>query len=414
MTIKFHVISDEGSAFPLAWRLQRDGHDVTMEVTKKPYERTGEGLVPRASAPAKGAIVICDATGQGKRGAALRAQGFAVIGGNAFDKELELDRPEGARIMRLAGIKTPPTFPFKRYEDAQDFLKGAKGAWFVKVSGAAAAGGASTYDASDATAMIRYLAWCATKGECKPFELQQKIDGTEVSCNGWFDGEKFVTPFDLTLEEKRFMSGDLGQRTGCESCLVWHAAADTLGKRTVARIADDLRRERYVGPVDCNSLVADDGTPVGLEWTARLGFDATQAWMRLFDRTLGAQLAAFAHGELRHWEGRGRLSGVLRVSVPPYPSEEDKELAKAAGLPVDRVVLVDHDIDPQDVTARAEVVGGSCIVCTVGAVGDDLARIREDILRKADDLEIPNKQFRNDPLARAERDLAELRRLKLA
>lgn len=411
---RFHFASGDGSALPLAVRLKRDGHDVTWHVRDKATREIGKGLVPHAAEPPAGAVVIFDTTKRGAEGRALRARGFRVIGGNPFDEDLELDRAEGQRIMRVAKIATPPTFPFAKIPEAIKFLKGVQGRWFVKVSGEAAAGGSSTFDAPDSESMARYLTWVESRGPVKPFQLQQTVDGTEVSCNGWFDGRRFVPPFDLTLEEKRFMPGNLGPRTGCESCVVWHASNGVLAARTVRRIAALLEEEGYVGPIDCNAIVDDDGTPHGLEWTARLGFDATQAWARLFGPTLGEQIDRFAHGELPKWEGLSHLSAVLRISIPPYPEGTPPEFGKTAGLPVDRAIVGDPMIDPQDVTSEAAMAGTSGIVCCVGATGEGLGRLRDDLLQRADRLEIPNKQYRTDPLDRVDRDLGALRKLGLA
>lgn len=410
----FHFDSGDGSALPLAYRLKRDGHQVTFRVSDQKTAGIGKGVVPYSEKPPQGAVVICDVTGKGAEGKRLRSQGFRVIGANTFDEDLELDRAEGARIMRVGGIKTPPTFPFRTIKDALKFLDGVQGSWFVKVSGADAAGGADTFDAPDSESMIRYLKWVETLGKIKPFELQQKVTGTEVSTNGWFDGERFVPPFDLTLEEKRFMPGDLGPRTGCESCVVWHSSNTVLASRTVRRIADQLRERGYVGPIDCNAIVDEDGVPLGLEWTARLGFDATQAWARLFDRTLGEQLEQFAHGKLTRWEPLPHLSATLRISVPPYPEGNAVELSKLAGLPLDRRILGDPMIDPLDVTGEATMAGGYGVVCTVGATGQDLGKLRDDLLRRASDLEIPNKQYRNDPLSGMNKRLEDLNKLGLA
>ena len=406
-----HFWSADGSSLPLALRLKREGHSVTWYVKSPEARSIGKGLLTRADSPPRGSLVIFDSTGQGGLGTAYRRQGHLVIGGNPFDKNLELERPEGARIMRKGGIVTPPTFPFSDIPGALRFLKKAEGRWFVKVSGDTVE--SSTCDAPDPESMIRYLTWVGSKGKVDPFELQQGVDGIEVSCNGWFDGEKFLKPFDITLEEKKFLAGDQGPRTGCESCVVWHARSEALGKVTVQAIEDQLAAEGYRGPVDLNSLIDDDGTPQGLEWTARLGFDATQAWMRLFDGDLGEQLEAFAAGESTQWEPRGpagTLSGVLRITIPPYPTWEPKLIKKTEGMPLDERVLHDMRFDPVDVMEDAQAAGGSGIIGTVSAMGS-LAEIKASLLTQAESLNIPHKQFRIDPLSRVESDMARLKKM---
>jgi phosphoribosylamine---glycine ligase len=407
-----HLWSEDGCPLSLALKLQGEGHPVTLDTKNPEAAQVGKGLVPRATEPPKGALVIFDTVGHGDLGDLYRKRGHAVIGGNRFDADLELNRPKGARIMREAGITTPATFPFKTTADAIAFLKKSEGAWFVKVSGAQA-DCMSTYNASNPDAMIRYLRWCQNAGPVEPFELQSQVDGIEVSCNGWFNGREFVPPFDLTIEEKRFLTGDLGPRTGCASCVVWHADGDELAERTVLKIEEVLGEQNYVGPVDCNSLVDSDGEPTGLEWTARIGFDSTQAWMRLFGDDLGEQLVAFAHRELGEWEPLGeRLALNLRVSVPPYPTFVPAEVRALRGLPLDGMVVGEW-FDPSDVMQGPVCAGASGWIGVVGVTGSSLAGLQHSALTLAQTLQIPNSQYRTDPVSRGARDMKRLDQLGL-
>jgi len=413
----FHFASGDGSAFSLALKLQREGHPVTWSVKTSEARNIGRGYVKAAVTPPAGAIVVFDTTQRGAEGAAYRKRGHLVIGGNPFDKPLEIDRAFGAKVMKDLGIKTPETYPFSDIPSAVKFLDTVEGAWFVKVS--ADVGECDTYDAADPEAMIRYLEWVEGVGEVHPFELQRKASGIEVSCNGWFDGKDFVPPFDLTIEEKLLLTGDVGPRTGCESCVVWHASNSKLADRTVSRIADVLRRERYQGPIDLNSLVDTSGDPIGLEWSARLGFDSTQAWMHLFQGDLGEQLEAFAAGDLPEWEpsDQGHLSGTLRVTIPPYPGTDKPGHKKTTGLPLDPRVMSDNVFDPMDVMKGDDglpCAAGSCgIVGTVNYTGHHLEHVQRHMLETAKSLAIPQAQFRVDPLSRAARDMAALEKLGL-
>jgi phosphoribosylamine-glycine ligase len=403
----FHLFSGDGSNLPMALRLQREGHPVTWHVKSNEARFAGRGLIPFAKEPPDGAIVIFDCTGEGPRGTAYRKAGHHVIGGNPFDRALELNRPEGARIARRAGMVTPPTYPFSDIPSALRFLKKTDGKWFVKVSGDGVE--MDTYDAPDSEFMARYLKYVQAQAQVKPFVLQQKVTGTEVSCNGWFNGQEFIGPFDVTLEEKKQLAGDLGCRTGCESNVVWHAQDDRLADITVALVEDVLAEEGYVGPVDINSLVNADGTPQFLEFSARLGFDATQAWMRLIpEGELGEQLEAFVQGELDQWEPTGGLSATLRLTMPPYPNWDKKMVSKAQGMPLDYALLDDEWVDPIDVMVGPVAAGAGGVICTVGARGLSIQALRKELLSRAEMLEIPDKQYRVDPLARVPHDMQAL------
>ncbi len=397
----------------MALRLQREGHPVTWFAKGDMAKLAGKGLVPFAKEPPDGAIVIFDCTGEGPRGTAYRKAGHLVIGGNPFDRPLELNRPEGARIARRAGMVTPPTYPFSDIPSALRFLKKKDGKWFVKVSGDGVE--MDTYDAPDSEFMARYLKYVQERAQVKPFVLQQTVQGTEVSCNGWFNGHEFIGPFDVTLEEKKQLAGDLGCRTGCESNVVYHAQDDKLADITIALVEDVLAEEGYVGPCDINSLIDADGVPQFLEFSARLGFDATQAWMRLIpEGELGEQLEAFVAGELDVWEPIPNvLSATLRITMPPYPNWDKKMVGKMQGMPLDYAILGDEWVDPVDVMVGPVTAGAGGVICTVGALGTSISALRKELLARAEMLEIPDKQYRIDPLARVTRDMQALESLGL-
>lgn len=410
----FFFWSDTGSSFALALKLQREGHPVMLYIKTEHARNLGRGVVPKTTRtdPPKRSILIFDTTGQGSVGAAYRRQGFKVIGGNPFDKPLETDRMEGLRRMRDVGITHPETHAFKQADLAIKFLESQAGQWFVKVSGDMPE--SSTFDAPRAESMIRYLEWIQTHGHPESFILQRKVTGTEVSLNAWFDGERFIPPWEVTMEEKHFLTGNRGPRTGCESEVVWLTESRKLFGKTLGPMAVLLRREGYVGPLDLNMKLQGEGTPMGLEWTARLGFDATDAWMSHYGH-LGEQLEAFAEGELRHWEplGMTRRVWTLRVTIPPYPTWEPKLFKGNTGLPLDDQILNDPWIFPGDVM---RVVGGvaaaseSGITCVVGCEAGEVEAARRMLVGRADALEIPNKQYRIDPVSRYETDLPMIER----
>ena len=410
--------SAEGDLLHLALRFKEAGVPVTLYIHHKPFRDVGAGVVPKTDnpMPPKNALVLFDGVGHGDLGKVLRQRGQLVIGANPLDKDLETNRAEGIQIMREAGITVPPTKSFTSVAGAETFLEGVDGEWFIKVSGARA-DCASTCNADKAT-MLRYLRWVGTQPGDKSFILQQKVDGVEVSTNGWFDGQRFVPPFDGTFEDKKLLAGDLGPRTGCEANVVWlHGPTATLPAETVERITGVLATHGYVGPIDLNAIVAKDGTVYGLEWTARLGFDATQAWRRFFGaKELAGQLEAFATGDLHRWEipEPKHLAVTLRVSIPPYPDSSTQECAKMSGFPLDQRWLSDDRFDPSDVKrgdGGPVLAGTSGCVGVVGAIGPTFRPLLDDVRDIADSLRTPGKQYRIDPLERAEADWKTLRGL---
>src|SRR5260370_15856475 len=112
MKVPFHFWSEDGSSLPVALKIQREGHPVTMFIKSPEAQDIGKGLVTRSVDPPKGSVVIFDCVGFGTIGKMYRKMGHLVIGGNPMEIALEKDRTEGIKIMHKGGIKTPPTFPF--------------------------------------------------------------------------------------------------------------------------------------------------------------------------------------------------------------------------------------------------------------------------------------------------------------
>lgn len=419
--MKFFLISEWGDLHFLARLLKAEGHQVQLHVKHPEAKDVGKGLVElvKFPAPPPGATVIFDSAGHGILGNQLRAKGHGVIGGNPLDKVLELDRTAGTKAFADAGIQTPETHTFTSMAQGRAFLATHRGEWFWKPNGNLSC--STTYNGKDPKQLARFLTWAerAIQG-IKGFELQKKVPGTEVSVEGWFDGRRFVLPFNSTIEDKKFLTGDLGPRTGCQANVVWPWVTTKLPEKTIAKMEKALRDAKYVGPIDANVIVGGDGEPVGLEWSPRTGFDALQALCMLLD-PVGEQLAAFAKGDLREWTIRDELALTLRVSTPPFPAEREAigkqprpKPLPVHGLPLDptlcddpqQVFVDDVMLGPDDLPALAGRDGN---VGCVGVHGPEMAPLRAKLLKAADALDIPNKQFRRDILPRFEEAVTALK-----
>ena len=409
--MKAVLLSEFGDAWFVARRLQREGHTVAMHIFDPASRKVGDGFVEKLPYPtvSRGTdLVLFDGTGRGELGQKLRAQGFAVIGGNPLDHDLEVDRTKGTAFMRQVGIKTPPTYAFTTLAQGEAFLATHPGRWYFKPSGDVAT---DLTRNGDARAVRRFLAWAGRSGaKFRGFELQRAQDGAEVSVEGWFDGRRWVGPCNSTLETKKFCVGDLGPRTGCQANVVWpyRMTNPVLFGKTVERMAPLLRAAKYVGPLDLNCIIGDDGTPYGLEWSARTGFDALQAWSLLIRGNWGEQLAAFAHGKLERWDVAPAFGLTLRLSTSPYPMDDAKIAAESTGLPLDPDLVKNPETTFLDDVRMGkdglpELAGRDGSVCCVGAVGTDWRALQKQVLAKADDLDIPSKAYRMDVVPDAER-----------
>lgn len=385
-----------------------------MHVFDPPSRHVGDGLIPKLERPEpeKGTdVVLFDGTGYGALGTRLRKRGFAVIGGNPLDHDLEVDRAQGTAFMRQAGIKTPQTKSFRSLAQGQAFLATHDGHWYFKPSGDH---GTDLTRNGDADAVRRFLAWVSRQpmaAKLDEFELQRAVDGAEVSVEGWFDGRKWVGPCNSTLETKKFCTGDLGPRTGCQANVVWTYEADRprLFQKTVERLTPLLRAANYVGPLDLNCIIAEDGEPYGLEWSARTGFDALQAYSLLVQGNLGHQLDQFAHGRLRAWDVRPDVMGLtLRLSTTPYPMEDVRLAKESLGLPLDPKLFRDPETTFLDDVmvgpdAKPAMAGRDGSIGCVGTTGRDWEQMKKQVVKRAKAIDIPSKAYRIDVVPDAEK-----------
>lgn len=408
---RFLVWSAAGDTLWLAQRLQRDGHAVTLHVEHPDGHAIGRGVVPVSDHPTltPDTIVVCDATGKGALGQALRQAGYPVLGANPLDVPLEVDRAAAARTAAAVGMALPPTRHFPTPEAAAAFLaEAASGEWFVKLSGEHVSC-ASTFNSPDPRALARWLRWAAPQlADAEGVTLQARVDGIEISTEGWFDGTDFVPgSFTGTIEDKRLFPGDVGPRTGCQANVVWPWPDEApLVTATVRRFTDVLRAGGYVGPFDINAIVDPRGVPVFLEATARLGFDASQALSLLVDGDFGAVLEDVARGRLARFPLRGDAAALtLRVSTPPYPAEPPAA-APLRGLPLPPGLLDDPTFFATDVMRDRQglpaLAGFDGSVGCAGIVGTDLPAMRAALVARVAALDIPQAQYRRDPVTRTE------------
>lgn len=397
--------SEYGDSLPLARLVAAAGGDVMLYNDHDSAEHVGEGLVEVTANPnpPRGAIVVLDCTGKGDCGSDYRSRGFAVVGGNPYDSLLGKSRRDGIKIMKEHKIATPEDHYFPTIEKAIEFLEDKDGDWFVKVDGDR--GDDSTSNGAPAY-LIRYLHHLGdTDAKVRGVELQKKAEGSEISIEGWFDGQRFVFPFNATVEEKKFLTGNVGPRTGCESCVVFPYEGPLCEE--LLKMEDTLRDEGYVGSLDLNMIVTEKG-PLGLEWTARLGFDASDALFRLLGPTLPEQLEAFAFGALPTWEFVPASALTLRFSVLPYPDTNPKESRKMYGFPLDPAIL---ECDVTDVALSPDgpvCAGRDGLLGVVTSVGTDIESMRKEVLDRVSALKIANLQYRIDPVSRWEKTMTAL------
>ncbi len=105
-----------------------------------------------------------------------------------------------------------------------------------------------------------------------PFMLQETVEGTEVAVGGWFGPGGWNSCIIESFEEKRLMNDGLGPNCGEQGTTVRVVRKSKLFDQVLKPLTDYLYGIGYVGYIDVNSIVSEDGRPLPLEFTCRWGW----------------------------------------------------------------------------------------------------------------------------------------------
>lgn len=422
---KFLFLSDTGDGLGLALRLKDKGHNVAAWLRDRRAKQNYDGLLYK---PYKwkefldaDTIVVYDSSGGGATGDRLRAEGHFVFMGSVFADSLELDRETAFGFMEQVGIKVPHSETFHDWEAGRSYAKSYRGRLAFKPSGELAkknTSGVGSYVAEDDTDMIEMLHYyeILSKGVTPEFELQEFVEGVAISTEGWFNGESFMVPFNHTVERKQSMNNNLGPSGGCSGNLVWSWPIGTnhIIEEGIKRMEPVLADFNYVGPIDLNSIVNEEGV-WALEFTPRFGYDALPAFLELFQGDIGDDLIApLARNEKpKEMVLKAGYGSALRVNVPPYPSDQFRH---EGNVPLrgferkDREHLFFYDVmfNDRNQLVSSPAYGAIVAVTGHGSTSDYAFEGPYEIAKRA---KIPEKQYRTDLHTVLDNDIAKFNRL---
>ena len=411
------LISKHGSFLGCLLHMYEDGKEVKAYIDEEDARKVFEGLIPKASGTnsldiKKNDCIVFDMVGFGADADIISKKGYYVVGSSSETDKWELDRVYGNSIMKGSGIPVPPSESFNNFEEAAAFVSKDKKRYVFKPNGNLNT--SLTYVSSSPANMLAMLPWLERK--CEPrttFELQEFVDGVEMSTEAWFNGDKFILPINSTMEEKKLFPGGVGSNTGCMGNVVWFWDIDTskiLHDRLFKNLEPLLRKAKYFGPVDINAIWTQSG-PLGLEFTARFGYDAVQA----MDQLLNISMYDFLY-KLNGMDTMPvdpdpyKYAGAVRVSIPPFPHSTDS----VPQVPIIGITKnIKRNLYLSDVTFKEglETGGYDGYIMCVADYGKSIPRLFDHIYGIIDVLEIPNKQYRNDIGQRVMREQKEIEKI---
>lgn len=414
--MKVLFISKSGSCLGLAERVQNEGHISVFHTVEEQAVDVGKGIVTksnftlpllRGKMPIQANIsklikevapdlAVFDMVKLGRVADYIRNSGTPVLGACRWADDAELDRAYGYKLMKLSGIAVPKTkmFTSGSYDEAVKFVKSNKDKRYVyKPSGNIEA--SHTYASEgweDMAAMLEL--WKTDKCE---FELQEYIEGVEVSAEIWWNGLTALV-HNITYEEKKLMNDDVGPTCGCAGNIV-KMVSDKAKVITegIGKMIPLLKKTKYRGPIDLNSIITPNKL-YGLEFTVRFGYDALQALYELHKGSITQVLYNVAVGNRDIGEFTSDYAIAVRLSIPPYPhTDEPDEMIKGVPVLGVRDANVKHiwwgDVSKNKYYQSAGVAGD---VATATARGRSVEECRRRVYRTIDNLIIPEGQWRTD------------------
>jgi phosphoribosylamine--glycine ligase len=342
---------------------------------------------------------------------AWRAQGVPIIGGCAEAAAWELDRMAGMAAFKRAGIPVPPFRQCGTLKEAMEYVEKRDEGCAVKPCGDIADKATSVVGKDARTILWRLDRW-RREGKSFPGGLmvQDKIDGVEFACGAWIGPDGFAPGWEENWEEKALFAGNLGPATGEQGTTMRLVKESKLAKQVLAPFEDRLVSMGYVGNVDVNCIVDEDGTPWPLEFTMRLGWPAFNIEPALHSGDIVEFLAGLAEGKPPNTRRMNEVAVGVVISLPPYPHSHAKT-EEVVGVPIwnvtpgieDRLHFCNVMMDKGELATSGDYV----LVAT--GTGETVQKARDSVYRTAQRITLPIKsQYRIDIGQRLARDIPRL------
>jgi phosphoribosylamine--glycine ligase len=327
------IVDDSGDGLlDLALRAKALGHNVlwflrSWDPVKRPV---GKGLVERVPEwqphTRWADLIIFAANGHYMQDAErLRQEGRLVIGGNPQSAAWELDRLVGMAAFKKAGIAVPAYQEAKNYDQAIAIAAKAENGLAIKPSGDVSDKSLSFVAKSPQEAVWRLQRWKrAAKKFGQGLLLQDRISGIEFAVGAWFGPGGFVDGWEENFEEKRLFAGALGPNCGEAGTVMRFVRSSKLADKVMKPLEDQLSRLDYVGNVDVNCIIDNDGNPWPLEFTMRFGYPAINIELALHKHDPIEFLACVASGDTPPQRQLNTVAVGIVLALPPFPFGHEK------------------------------------------------------------------------------------------
>jgi phosphoribosylamine---glycine ligase len=427
------IIDPQAASLDWVMRCQADGHKVKCMVKNDPkVEKVGKGVVERIDDLYEwfkwpDMVFYADNTLWLQAVDQWKSRGVPVIGPSQESVKWELDRDVGMKVLKKADIEVPPTKEFNDYDAAIAFVKKTMLRYVSKPSDSPDK--ALSYCAKSPADMVYMLErWKRLNKLKNPFILQEFKPGIEMAVGGWFGPGGFNRGWCENWEFKKLMNDDKGVATGEQGTVLRYVKQSSLANKVLKPVEDQLAAMGYVGYIDVNCIITDDGTPWPLEFTMRPGWPTFNIQQALHKGDHAQWLLDLAEGtDAKNWEMDTIAVGVV-LSIPDYPyshlTRKEVNGVPLYGMTPENAQHIHpcemmmgeapHEVDGKIVSRPCLVTAGDYVLVASGT-GATVSEAKKAAYKILDQLSLPNSpMYRTDIGNRLKKQLPKLQSMGYA
>ncbi|MFH1448739.1 MAG: phosphoribosylglycinamide synthetase C domain-containing protein [Candidatus Micrarchaeota archaeon] len=404
----FLFVSIDALISDIAWQVTREGHEAKYFIENPEAKDISDGFVPKTENWEQDiawadVIVFDDVLGQGIKAKKVRDEGKKVIGGSPYTDKLEDDRAFGQEELKGAGIPILPHKEFTSFDEAIDYVRGNPNKYVIKPSGEAQNIKRLLFVGAEENGddVIRILeAYKKTWSEhIKVFQLQRKVTGVEVAIGAFFNGSEFIYPLNVNFEHKKLFPGNIGPATGEMGTSMFWSGPNKIFTSTIKKMEPKLKEEGYVGYVDVNFIVNNNGI-YPLEFTCRFGYPTISIQKDGILTPISEVLYELASGSTFKLKTKKGFQVGVRVVVPPFPYKDPETMesySKGATITFKKPELDGiHIEDVKMVNDQWVITGESGVALIVVGTGQTMRQAQQQAYRRISNILIPNMYYRTD------------------
>ncbi len=398
----------------LAIRAKKLGH--TVHYWCRDYDPikcpVGRGLVDRVPdwrpLARKVDLVILGSLGYCQRELdQLKAEGVPVIGAPGAVGEWELNRLAGMNEFKRAGIPIPQYRQCSNYDEAIAIVAKREDGVAIKPCGDVTDKSLSFVAKTPREAIWRLQRW-KREGKRFPqgFILQDLIKGIEFAVGGWIGPDGFADGWEENFEEKRLFAGGVGPNCGEAGTVMRLVKNSKLASKVLSPFEDRLVNSGYVGNIDVNCIIDEDGNPWPLEFTCRFGYPAINIELALHSGDPIEFMAGLFDGKPPRSRRLNEIAVGVVCALPPYPFGHERP-DEVVNVPIwgvtpgveDRlhycnVAIGDTpEIVEGKITKAPHLVTSGSYALVATGTGESVVEARSGAYRALDRLTIPASPF---------------------